>query len=138
MKDFEYRWCLNEPDYHLVIKWLTSWKFEALPRNMLSEYGAIVSKDGVDLCSGWLYQSDSKIAWIEWVVINKEAPKNLRNGCVDFLYDTLFSKAKELGFDVVMSFVKHGMFKDKLETKYGFKPCGDNNMELMFKSLWVQ
>lgn len=135
MSGFSYRWCLNEPDYYLVMGWLKSWKFEPLPRQYYSEYGAIVSKGGEDVCCGWLYQSDSKIAWIEWVVINKKASKKNREGAIDFLYETLFNKGKELGFELVMTYTKKGRFCNYLEDKHGFTPTGETNMELLFKKL---
>lgn len=136
MSDFSYRWCLNEEDYAVVCGMMNGWGMNALHRRMLSENGAIISKDGIDACSGWLYQSDSKIAWIEWVVMNKEAPKEIRTGALDFLYETLFNRAKELGFEVIMSLSHENKFDNLLKGK-DFKREKFTKTDIFYKNLWA-
>jgi hypothetical protein len=139
MNDFNYRWCLNEVDYAIICEMMNGWGMNALHRRMLSENGAIVFKEGVDICSGWLYQSDSKIAWIEWVVMNKKAPKKLREGAIDFLYETLFNKAEKLGYEVVMCIANHYMLVDKLKNRFGFIEDKEGGYQkLYFKKLWQE
>lgn len=136
---FTYRWCLNEEDYHIVCKMQTDWKMAPLHRRMMPEHVIIVSKDGVDVCCSSLYQSDSKIAWIEWVVISrdKKNTKNLREGAIDFMYETLFDKAKQLGFEVVMCIANLEPFIERLKTKYKFvEDTGGGWQKLLFKNLW--
>jgi hypothetical protein len=139
MSEFSYRWCLNEDDYNVVCDMMTGWGMNPLHRRMLSEYGAIVSKDGCDVCSGWLYQSDSKIAWVEWVVMNKKAPKNTREGALDYLYDILFHKAKELNFEIVMCIANHKSLINRLTNKLGFiEDTRGGLQKLYFKNLWLR
>lgn len=138
MSEFNYRWCLNEQDYEIICKMMVSWGMRPLHRRMLSEYGAIISKDGVDVCSGWLYQSDSKIAWIEWVVMSKEAPRELRKGAIDFLYETLFEQARKLNYEVIMCAVNHSLHKDNLTNKFGFVEDNEKNVKLLFKNICQQ
>lgn len=136
MSDFNFRWCLTEADYTIVCDMMTGWKMNPLHRRMLSEYGVIISKDGHDVCSGWLYQSDSKLACIEWVVMNKKAPKYTREGALDFLYETLFRKAKELDYEVVMSLAHTELFENTLENK-NFKKANFTYTSILYKNLWV-
>jgi hypothetical protein len=135
MSDFSFRWCLTEEDYAIICGMMTGWKMNPLHRRMLSEYGVIISKDGHDVCSGWLYQSDSKLAWVEWVVMNKKAPKHTREGALDFLYETLFRKAKELDYEVVMCAVNHISLIERLKNKLGFVEDKEKNITLLFKNL---
>jgi hypothetical protein len=135
MSEFNYRWCLTEEDYVIVCSMMSGWGMAALHRRMLSENGIIVSKNGIDVCSGWLYQSDSKIAWIEWVVMNKKATKELRVGALDFLYNTLFNKAMELGFEVVMSLAHSISFENTLKNK-NFKKERFSYTSILYKNLW--
>jgi len=139
MSDFNYRWCLNEEDYAVVCSMMNGWGMNALHRRMLSENGAIVSKDGIDACSGWLYQSDSKITWIEWVVMDKKAPKEIRTGALDFLYETLFNRARELGFEAVMCIANSKPLIERLVNKLNFvEDTQGGNQKLYFKNLWEQ
>jgi hypothetical protein len=138
MSEFNYRWCLTEEDYAIVCGMMSGWGMAALHRRMLSENGIVVSKNGVDVCSGWLYQSDSKIAWIEWVVMNKKAPKELRVGALDFLYDTLFNRARELGFEVVMSVANHNSLIERLKNKLGFVEDSSVKVKLFYKNICQQ
>lgn len=136
MNGFSFRWCLNEEDYVVVCDMMDGWGMAALHRRMLSENGIIVSKNGVDVCSGWLYQTDSKLAWIEWVVMNKKAPKETREGALDFLYESLFNRAKELGFEVVMSIANHSSLIKRLKNKLGFvEDIKGGFQKLFFKNI---
>ena len=136
-KEFTYRWCLNEEDYKIVCGMQTDWKMNPLHRRMMPEHLIIVSKEGVDICTACLYQSDSKIAWIEWVVISKKAPKVLRQGAIDYMYGVLFDKAKELGFEVVMCIANLEPFIKRLKDKYKFvEDTGGGLQKLLFKNLW--
>jgi hypothetical protein len=136
MSGFSFRWCLNEEDYTIVCEMMSGWGMAALHRRMLSENGIIVSKNGVDVCSGWLYQTDSKLAWIEWVVMNKKARKELRVGALDFLYETLFEQARKLGFEVIMSLAHTKSFENKLKNKNFKKECFTYT-SILYKNLWV-
>jgi hypothetical protein len=136
MSEFSYRWCLNEDDYNVVCDMMTGWGMNPLHRRMLSEYGAIISKDGCDVCSGWLYQTDSKIAAIEWVVMNKKAPKKLRKGSLDFLYEILFKQAEMLGYEVIMSLAHDTKFENLLFSK-NFKKERYNYTSILYRKLWV-
>lgn len=136
MSEFKNRWCLTEEDYKIVCDMMTGWGMNPLHRRMLSEYGAIISKDEVDICSGWLYQSDSKIACIEWVVISKKAPRELRTGAVDFLYKTLFEQGKKLGFEIIMSLAHTKSFENNLKNK-NFKKERFAYTSILYKNLWV-
>lgn len=139
MSGFVYKWCLSEEDYRVVCQMMTDWGMAQIHRRMLSEYGAIVYKEEFPVCSGWLYQSDSKMAWIEWVIMNKKATKKQREGALTFLFDVLFNQAKALGFEVVMCIANHPSYMEKLKNELGFIPDEKGmKQQLFFKNLWQQ
>ena len=67
---------LEESDYKLLIQWWEQWGWQAPPQEFLPENGAggfIVSTEETPLCAGFIYFSNSKVAWIDWIISNKES-----------------------------------------------------------------
>lgn len=68
---------LSYEDYdNILIGWWKDWGWEQspardfLPKN--GEGGLIVYDNDIPVCAAFLYNTDSKVAWITWVVSNKE------------------------------------------------------------------
>jgi hypothetical protein len=108
----------KEEDYAQIVKWWEWWKWQAVPLDHLPKIGAIVSFNDVDVCAGWLYQTDSKIALLEWVVSNPQA-KQGRGECLSALIDELCVAAKSLGFDSVITIAKNAHLLKRLQD-HGF------------------
>lgn len=65
---------IDDYDNHLV-KWWKAWGWEPIPRDFLPEDGTsglMVSKGEQNICAGFLYLTNSKVALTEFVVSNKE------------------------------------------------------------------
>ncbi len=92
-----------EKDYATICEWWKAWGWQPVPEVFLPEVGIIVSRQGFDTCAGFLYQTDSAGCWIENIVTNKDAPKNIRRGTTVFLIDALAAKAKELNYLMAFS-----------------------------------
>jgi len=90
-------------DYKVVTSWWKAHNWPILPEQYLPKTGYVIS----NICAGWLYRTDSKIAWIEWIISNPKSNKLERAIGIKLLVKTLLDKAKELGFDVVFSSIKH-------------------------------
>lgn len=83
-------------DYETLFDWWIDWGWEKPPTlEMLSNYGYIVSKDGVDMYAGFLYFTGSSMAWLEFVVCNKNATPEQRRGCLDKLIEVVTIIAKD-------------------------------------------
>ena len=105
---FEVR-LLQHDDYENLVKWWNFWKFPAPPRDYLPEEGTggiIISKDGVDVCAGFLFLNNSKIAWLEYIVSNPEYKQKNRKEAIVELIETLCSIAKNRGYKAVFSSLK--------------------------------
>ena len=49
---------LIDSDYEILVDWWKDWRWDAPPRDMLPQDGVgglMVSKDGVDICAGFIY-----------------------------------------------------------------------------------
>lgn len=105
-----------DDDYATVSKWFESWGWPPMPKQFLSTTGIIVSNGGVDICAAWLYKTDSAACWAEHYISNREAPKELRGGAVQFLIEKLIEEGKNKGFQLMMSSVKQkGLIKKLLD-----------------------
>jgi len=91
--------------YAMLASWWESWSgWVAIPPIMLPENGLITYSDcGVPLCAGFVYKTDSCIAWIEHIISSKNAKKELRAGSVGFLISQLSLLAKNLGFTACLT-----------------------------------
>jgi GNAT superfamily N-acetyltransferase len=106
-------------DYEDVCKWWKGQGWEPLPLPMLPKAGFIVEKNGTKLCAGWLYETDSKIAWAEWIVGNPEIKKGLRREGLDELLKTIIEYAKGREFGLIFASIQHRGLIERYE-KFGF------------------
>lgn len=112
----------NENDHYAMLAlWWDSWAdWVAIPPMMLPENGLIIYSDcNVPLCAGFVYKTDSCIAWVEHIISSKDAPKELRGGSVEFLINELSLLAKGLGFLICLtSSNKNGLIAKFENEKY--------------------
>lgn len=87
------RWITTE-DYDTLVEWWKFWRFcpptrEVLPDNGLS--GIVVTDDDdKPICAGFIYYTNSPIAWIEFIVSNPEVKdKKIRHESLVFLINEL-------------------------------------------------
>jgi len=92
---------LQHEDYDTILKgWWKDWGWEAPNRDFLPQDGAggIMVWDGdTPVCAGFLYNTNSKVAWIEFIISNKEyILKPNRDESIKQLLDSLISVAKNM------------------------------------------
>ena len=97
-------------DYETLCMWWKQHEWLPVPVQCLPMTGFIV--DG--LAAGFLYKTDSNIAWLEWVVANKESDKEERSKAIDLVVDELILRAKELGYTRIFTSTNN----PKLEARY--------------------
>lgn len=73
----EFRY-IEQSDYEMLVDWWKFWKFPAPPIEMLPDSGVIVNKNGVDICAGFIYFTNSKTCWIEFIVSNPNVRQKRR------------------------------------------------------------
>lgn len=131
MKDLSIR-PLQEGDYeNILCKWWSDWNWtppvkDFLPLNGLGGY--IVYDAEVPICAGYIYITNSKAAWIEFIVSNKEyREKPTRGQAIEYLIRTLTETAIDSGYKYCYASLKN---KSLIETykKIGYV-CGDSNIQ---------
>ena len=133
----------KETDYEELRSWWESWGLPQHHQNVLSENGLIISVNGVNIASAFIYSTDSYICWLEhltsnkkeWLLLSQEEKLDILNK----LGDAVFEKAKEMGFKLTFTLATEEQDKySKALTKWKIKNLGDvitKNMTQYFKIL---
>lgn len=125
---------LTEDDYETLSKWWNDNEFPPPPADSLPENGTggiMVSSNGINAVAGFLYFTNSKIAWLEFVVADKCYREKDRGACILFLINSLKEIAKQNGFKYIYTTVKSKPLIEKYE-QCGFIK-GDNSQEMIMK-----
>jgi hypothetical protein len=124
----EFRY-IEQSDYETLVDWWKFWKFPAPPIEMLPDSGVIVNKDGVDICAGFIYFTNSKTCWIEFIVSNPNVrQKEDRRDAIISLIDILCSIGKNNGYTIAYTSLKNQSLQNKyLECGFieGSKNCNE-------------
>lgn len=97
-------------------KWLDFWRWkDRIIKEVLPDIGYLIEKDGVNLCAGWLYTTNSLVALVEPVVSNPFAEKKDRDEGLDFLIECLGQRALKEGKRIVMTTVNNPSLIKRLE-----------------------
>lgn len=132
MSDFRYRIILDD-DYKLLCSWWKAWSFPCPPRECLPKNGLIVCDEEGPLYAGFLFFTDSNIAWMEWIVSNKEASPERKRGALDYLVFLFSEMAKGAGVRYVFTSTVRTEFVNSLR-RCGFD-VGDKGVYQLIKNL---
>lgn len=113
---------LTEKDYDTICKWWRWWRWKEVARESLPDNGTgglMVQYNNIDVCTGFLYTTNSNLCHIEWIVSNYEIrDKQIRKECLEALINALTDRAKNLGFKTAFTYLLNDNLKEK------FKECG--------------
>tara|TARA_Y100001951_G_scaffold105270_1_gene121332 strand:+ start:2293 stop:2697 length:405 start_codon:yes stop_codon:yes gene_type:complete len=88
---------LEPTDYDtLLVKWWDAWGFKPPPRDFLPDGGTgglLISNNETPVCAGFIYMTNSKISWINWIISNKEYKNKNRNSAIKTLLKQLIDTA---------------------------------------------
>jgi hypothetical protein len=104
--------------YSVAVEWWTFWKFpvpplESLPSNMLCAY-----TEAGPVAIGFIYQTDSSIAWLEWIVASPKAAKEDRALAQEMILSSVKVLASALGFKLVFTSSRSQTLNKRLEKKF--------------------
>lgn len=101
---------LKTEDYDTLFKWWRQWRWVPPVREVLPENGTagyIVYDGSTPVVAGFLYDTNSAIAWVEWVVSNFEyKDRDGRKEAIQTLLIYLEALAKAKGKKVCYSLLK--------------------------------
>ena len=67
---------LNSTDYDSILtKWWKNWRWTSPPKDFLPENGEggfIVYEEDIPVCAGYIYITNSKVGWCDWIISNFE------------------------------------------------------------------
>jgi hypothetical protein len=103
---------LTEEDYDdILVGWWADWKWTAPSRDFLPDNatcGILVLDDDIPVCAGFLYLTNSKVTWVDWIISNKEYRKKPeRNNAIKYLVETLTEVSRELGKKYCYALIKN-------------------------------
>jgi len=103
---------LNSTDYEdILVGWWKDWEWTAPPKDFLPENGegGVIIFDGeVPVCAGFMYATNSKIAWIDWIISNKEYTKRpQRTEAIKLLIETITDISKNAGYKYGYALIKN-------------------------------
>ena len=103
---------LTYEDYDDTLKgWWADWGWTAPTRDFLPDdgVGGLMILDGDErICAGYMYATNSRVAWVDWIISNKEYRKKpQRSEAISMLIATLTEISKNTGFKYCYALIKH-------------------------------
>lgn len=119
---------LNENDYdEILVKWWKDWGWEAPPKDFLPENGTsgLIVFDGDEpICAGFIYLTNSEVAWVDWIISSKTYnTKPNRKEAISLLISKLTEVCKASKSKYSYALIKH---KGLIET---YKELGYNQAD---------
>jgi hypothetical protein len=129
---------LNEDDYEqILMEWWRQWGWRAPMRDFLPDngMGGIMVMDGdVPVCAGFMYLTNSKVGWVDWIISNKEYTDRVnRKQAIKLLVDSLTNICKSSGAKYAYALIKNESLIKTYEDVGYFK--GDSYAHEMIKVL---
>lgn len=103
---------LTYEDYDDTLKgWWADWGWTAPTRDFLPDdgVGGLMILDGDEpICAGYMYATNSRVAWVDWIISNKQYRKKPQRGeAIILLISTLTEISKNSGFKYCYALIKH-------------------------------
>lgn len=133
--DFQVRGLVEEDYDNLLVKWWESWGWPAPPRDFLPENGTgglMVHKDGVDICAGFIYTTNSKVALTEFVISDRDYKDDDRGEAIQFLIDCILVMVQDMGYKYAHVILKNKSLLNKYKTS-GYIVSDDNVIEMIWQ-----
>ncbi len=125
---------LEETDYPMLCQWWQANRFPPPPKDFLpgnGTEGILVFHKETPVCAGFVYETNSKVAWIEFIVANFDVKdRNVRNMCLDFMIKQLILFCKKMDKKYIYSTLKSKSLIDKYEAN-GFMKGSDGVQEMV-------
>ena len=128
---------LQPSDYDkILVEWWKEWGWNPPVREFLPEdgEGGVIVLDGdLPVCAGFIYITNSKVAWVDWIISNKKYNnKKKKHHAVKLLVDSLTTICEKNGNKFAYALIKHqGLMNTYKELGY---TQGDKYTQEMIKT----
>lgn len=126
---------LKETDYKLLCQWWKWWRWTAPPQDCLpnnGEGGIMIYKDKTPIVAGFLYTTNSNLAWLEFVISNPTYKDNDRQDAIDYLLESLCYLAEKQGFKAIFTSLKSESLIKNYQ-RIGFVKSNNKTTELVLR-----
>jgi len=100
---------LKESDWDTLLSWWKWWRWPELSRDVLPMNGTgglMICKGDTPIAAGFLYLTNSKVAWLDWIVSNPEYREKDRKQSLVLLINSLETVAKNEGCSTIISITR--------------------------------
>lgn len=97
---------LQESDWETMQLWWKAWGWTEVTKDLMpldGLGGLIVEKDNKAIASGFLYLTNAKVAWTEWIVSDPEYRSDDRTDALKMLVQGLEDVAINTGYKIILS-----------------------------------
>ena len=123
-----------EKDYFILENWVKERNWPKLTKDILTEYGFLVYNDEKELAVAWLYPiKGCKTCMIGFPFSNPNVSKEIRKKALDKLFDHLHKEAKNMKYNMIMTFSSVPPVMKRVENMGYIK--GDENVNQYFGRL---
>jgi len=123
---------LTESDYEILSGWWKAWSWPVIGKDMLPDNGTggiMVEHEGENIVAGFLYWSNSKMVWLDWIISNPKSDKDIRQEAIKKLILTAESMTKEAGSKYMMSISRsNSLLKIHKELGWTIDPGSSHEM----------
>lgn len=101
---------IRESDWDTMQDWWTKWNWPQMSKDLLPMNGCgglMVYKEQELIACGFLYLSNSKVAWLDWIVSNPEYRQKDRKEALSMLITSLEEVAKQQGYSIIISIARN-------------------------------
>lgn len=129
---------LNENDYDAILKgWWKAWDWDPVEKDFLPDDGKggiMVLDDDEPVCAGFVYTTNSKVAWVDWIISSDTYRKKpQRREALKLLVNTLTNICKNTGHKYSYALLKSPSLTEIYEEE-GYV-SGDSKVNEMIKLL---
>lgn len=97
---------IQESDWEMLQLWWKAWGWPEMSKDLLPLNGLgglIVEKQNKPIAAGFLYLTNSKVAWTEWIVSDPDYREDDRVDSLTMLVQGLEEVAVSTGYKIVLS-----------------------------------
>tara|TARA_Y100001951_G_C11226293_1_gene231914 strand:+ start:461 stop:871 length:411 start_codon:yes stop_codon:yes gene_type:complete len=103
---------LQQGDYeNILCKWWKDWRWTPPSKDFLpdnGEGGWIVYDNDMPVCAGFMYLTNSKAVWCDWIISNFEyKDRQKRKEALELLVHTISLTAEDLGKKYIYALIKN-------------------------------
>jgi hypothetical protein len=103
----------EDKHYDTLAVWWKAHGWEPVAASFLPKRGVVVYNNDTPITAGFLFQTDSPMWLMEWVVGNPNVDKDLRAEGLDVLISSIITYSKLLGSEMIYTMTSHKRLQDR-------------------------